>query len=98
MTGKPVDELTDKEEEEIVELCKGKQPGNHMKKFFECVGGKPISDVWSHHRSASVCHLANIAMRLNRMLESNPKKEVFVSDDEVNGMLSRPQREPYTVT
>jgi hypothetical protein len=36
-----------------------------------------------------------IAMKLGRKLTWNPRKEVFVGDDQANGMLSRPQRKPY---
>ena len=103
LTGAPVEELTDSDndriQDEIIALCHGKQPGNHMRNFFECVRdrGKPISDVWSHHRSVSVCHLANIAMQLDRRLEWNPDAERFVADDQANAMLSRRQREPYTL-
>jgi predicted dehydrogenase len=103
LTGKPVEDLTKDDEswmqEEIVKLCHGKQPGNHMRNFFECIkdGGKPISDVWSHHRSVSACHLANIAMRLGRKLKWDPVAENFIGDDEANGMLSRPQRAPFAI-
>jgi len=103
LTGKPVEELTDKDkdwmQEEILKLCHGKKPGNHMQNFFDCVkeGGMPISDVWSHHRSVSVCHLANIAMRLGRKLKFDPVKEDFIGDAEATAMLSRPQRPEYAV-
>jgi myo-inositol 2-dehydrogenase / D-chiro-inositol 1-dehydrogenase len=104
LTGKPVEDLTPEDDvwiqEEIVKLCHGKQPGNHMRNFFECVkeGGMPISDVWSHHRSVSVCHLANIAMRLGRKLNFDPDREDFIGDAEASAMLSRPQRPEYAVT
>ena len=103
LTGKPVEELTDKDndwiQEEILKLCHGKQPGNHMQNFFDCVKdrGKPISDVWSHHRSASVCHLANIAMQLDRRLEFDPINEVFIGDDQASGMRRREQRAKYAI-
>ncbi|MCH5376853.1 MAG: Gfo/Idh/MocA family oxidoreductase [Planctomycetes bacterium] len=103
LTGKPVEELTAADDDwmndEILKLCHGKQPGSHMQNFFDCVKdrGKPISDVWSHHRAASVCHLANIAMRLGRKLHWDPVKEDFVGDEEASRMLSRPQREPYAI-
>ena len=72
---------------------------NHMGNFFDCVRQRkrPISDVVSQHRSASVCHLANISMRLGRKLTWDPAKELFVSDDEANRHLSRPQRAPYQI-
>jgi predicted dehydrogenase len=103
LTGKPVEELTDKDgdwmREEILKLCHGKQPGNHMQNFFDCVkdGGMPISDVWSHHRAVSTCHLANIAMRLGRKLRFDPVKEDFIGDAEATAMLSRTQRPEYAI-
>ena len=98
LTGKPIEELTENDEDwmqdEILKLCHGKQPGDHMRNFFECVKdrGKPISDVWSHHRSVSMCHLANIAMRLEHKLSWDPVKEEFINDHEASAMLSRTQR------
>ncbi len=103
LTGKPIEELTPKDDDwirdEMIKLCHGKEPGNHMANFFECVRdrGKPISDVWSHHRAVSCCHLANIAMILDRPLQFDPENEEFISDEEANGMLSRPQREQYAI-
>lgn len=49
------------------------------------------------HRSATVCHLANIAMELDRPLQWDPAAEAFVNDDEANRMRSRPMREPWRV-
>ena len=41
LTGKPVEELTEKDndwmQEEILKLCHGKKPGSHMQNFFDCV-------------------------------------------------------------
>ncbi len=98
ITGKPVEELTEQDNEwiqdRILKLCHGKKPGNHMRNFFQCIkeGGMTISDVYSHHRTVSVCHLANIAMRLDRKLQYDPVKQDFVGDAEASAMLSRPQR------
>ena len=86
-------------QEEILKLCHGKQPGNHMQNFFDCVkdGGKPISDVWSHHRSVSACHLANIAMRLGSQAEVGPGQGGLRWRSEATAMLSRPQRPEYAI-
>lgn len=72
---------------------------NHMGNFFDCVRERkaPLSDVVSQHRSASVCHLANISMRLGRKLTWDPVKEEFAGDDEANRCLARTQRTPYEV-
>jgi myo-inositol 2-dehydrogenase/D-chiro-inositol 1-dehydrogenase len=72
---------------------------NQMGNFFDCVRSRqtPLSDVFSQHRSASVCHLANISMRLGRKLKWDPQQELFVGDDEANRWLSREQRAGYEV-
>ena len=57
----------------------------------------PIAPVEEAHRSCSACLLHHIAMKLNRKLYWDPKKEKFKNDDEANKMLSRTQREPYVV-
>jgi hypothetical protein len=53
--------------------------------------------VFTHHRSVSVCHLANIAMRLKRKVRWDPDKEDFIGDEEASALLKRPQRAPYTI-
>ena len=52
-------------------------------------------DVASQHRSVSVCHLANISMRLGRKLKWDPHKELFPGNGRANSFLGRKQREPY---
>ena len=102
LKGKPVEELADNPlpEDAITKLYKGKQPGDHMRNFFECVKTRelPISDVFSHHRALTTCHLANIAIRLNRQLKWNARTEQIEGDDEARGWQSRQQREGYTIT
>ena len=49
------------------------------------------------HRSATVCHLANIAMELGRKLKWDPRPEEFVGDDEANRLVSRPIPRPWTL-
>lgn len=69
----------------------------HLVHFLDCIqaGAAPIADVESQHRSASVCHLANISMRLGRKLNWNAEREKFIGDGEADGWLSRPQRAGY---
>lgn len=113
LTGAPVEALTpadnDRINEEIIRLCHGKDPsgengddnkaGAHMHNFFDCVkdGGKTISDPATHHRSVSACHLANIAMSLNRKLTFDPVNETFPSDEEASALLRREQRPEYAI-
>jgi hypothetical protein len=48
-------------------------------------------------RSNSVCIIHHIAMKLGRTLNWDPKAERFVNDEQANGMLDYPHREPWTV-
>ena len=70
---------------------------DHYRNFVDAVKAQkePISPVEIGHRSASVCHLGNIAMRLARKVKWDPNAERFVDDDEANGMVSRPLRAPW---
>ncbi|RMG34735.1 MAG: gfo/Idh/MocA family oxidoreductase [Planctomycetota bacterium] len=72
---------------------------NHMGNFFDCIAARrrPISDVESQHRSATTCHLGNIAMRLGRPLRWDPESETFAGDAEANALLKREQRAGYEI-
>ncbi|MCD0461491.1 Gfo/Idh/MocA family protein [Roseiconus lacunae] len=104
LEGGPVNRLTDADKKEldayITKLCKGKKPGDHMGNFFECIGdrSKPISDVWSHQRTMTSCHLCNIALMTGRELKWDPKREVFIDDEDANRYLSRKSRQFDTVS
>jgi predicted dehydrogenase len=84
-------------DEAITKLCKGKKPGNHMANFFECIKDRsqPISDVETHHRAMTTCHLANIAIRLGRKLTWNSQTEQIEGDEEANKWQKREQRKGY---
>jgi predicted dehydrogenase len=72
---------------------------NHMANFFECVRTRkdPVASVEVGHRSASICHLAVIAVRLGRKLQWDPAAERFVGDGaaEGNAHAAREMRAPY---
>ncbi|WP_158027238.1 Gfo/Idh/MocA family protein [Labilibacter marinus] len=67
--------------------------------FVNCVknGGKPKHAAEDMHRTATVSHMGNIAMNLERKLQWDPAKEMFIGDDEANAMRSRPERAPWTL-
>lgn len=71
---------------------------DHMGNFFDCVKSRkaPICEVEIGHRSATVCHIGVISMRLGRELKWDPKEERFLDDAEANGMLAREPRKPWT--
>ncbi len=72
---------------------------NHMGNFFDCVNTRkmPISDYESQHRSATTCHLLNLAIRLGRPLRWDAEKEQFIGDADANQWLSREQRKGFEV-
>ena len=73
-----------------------RSPG-HYQNFIECVKNRtePAAPVEVGHRSASLCHLGNIAMLLRRKLTWDPAAERFVGDDQANRLLTRPLRGPW---
>ena len=77
----------------------GRKPTSHMQNFMDCVKNRelPISDVFTHHRALTTCHLSNIALRLNRKLTWNPKTEQIVGDSEAQQMQGREQRKGFEI-
>ncbi len=73
----------------------------HFKNFLQAVRSRKqdqlTAEIEEGHKSAALCHLANIAYRLGRTVEFDPAKERFVSDAEADKMLSREYRKPFVV-
>ena len=65
--------------------------------FLKCVKSRkdPYFPVDIGHRVSSVCHLANIMLRLGRKLKWDPEAEHFVGDAEADKMLDRKRRDPW---
>lgn len=70
---------------------------NHFRNFIDCVISKKetIAPVEIAHRSITMSHLGNIAMKLQQDLNWDPKKEQFIHNDLANSMLKRKMREPW---
>ncbi len=49
------------------------------------------------HRTATLFHLANVAIRTGRKLRYDPEKEVIVGDEEANRLVHQPMRAPWRV-
>jgi predicted dehydrogenase len=74
------------------------QSNNHFRNFVDCVASRQptAAPVEVAHRSITICHLGNIAMRLGReKLRWDPRSEQIIGDDEAAKMLSRPYRAPW---
>jgi predicted dehydrogenase len=84
-----------------IRLAPEGEASTHMGLWLESIRTRnrdlPNVPVEVGHRSATVCHLANIAMTLGRKLQWNPIDEVFIDDDEANRMTYRPMREPWQI-
>jgi hypothetical protein len=72
---------------------------DHVRNFLDCVKSRhdPVESVEIGHRTASLCHLGNIAMKLHRKIRWDPQQEQIVDDAEAAAMLSRPMRAPWTM-
>ncbi|MEI6656195.1 MAG: Gfo/Idh/MocA family oxidoreductase [Verrucomicrobiota bacterium] len=65
--------------------------------FLQCVKSRkdPYFPVDIGHRVSTVCHLANLSIKLGRKLKWDPTAEQFSGDAEANKMLDRPRRDPW---
>ena len=101
LTGKPVEALTESDnkniEEAMAKLYKNKPITSHMQNFFECVKDRtePISDVYSHHRTMTSCHMCNIALMVGEDLKWDPVNEEFIGNEMANRLKSRASREKF---
>jgi predicted dehydrogenase len=73
--------------------------GSHVRNFLDCVKSRklPNCDVEEGHNTMVMCHLANISMRVGRMLHWDGAKEEVIGDKEANQLLTKPYRKPWTL-
>jgi len=69
----------------------------HRRDFLDCVRSRAetITPVEVGHRSITIAHLGNIAMRLGRKVRWDPQTERIVGDAEAARMTARPLRGPW---
>lgn len=69
----------------------------HVRNFVDAVKSRkpPVADVEEGHRTATMCHLGNIATRLGRSLRWDAEKEEFVGDADANRKLHYEYRRPW---
>ena len=67
---------------------------NHYQDWVDAIKKRtrPVSDVETGHRTASLCNIVNIGYALERPLKWKPAHERFIDDDDANSMLTRPFR------
>jgi len=69
----------------------------HTRNFLDCIKARqqPVSDLASGQRVSTLCHLANISLRVGRKLRWDGAKETIVDDAEAARLLERPYRAPW---
>jgi hypothetical protein len=69
----------------------------HVRNFLDCVKSRarPASDLASGHETAIPCHLANIAMKVGRVLRWDKAKADVVDDAEASKLLTKAYRSPW---
>jgi len=101
ISGKPVEDLASNPLPggAIEDVYGGKVSKNHSENFIDSMKSRkqPISDVWSHNRMLEICHLSNIAMRLDREIKWDASKREIVGDAQANSFLSRENRKGYEI-
>ncbi len=92
----PPDLITNGPDPKLKEKWSG--PGHvarpHIENWLDCIRTRtaPNAPLEVGHRSATVCHLVNIARELGRRLRWDPQKETFLADEQANALLDRPRR------
>lgn len=76
----------------------GRSPGHH-RNFLDCVKSRqqPFADAEIGCRTATICHLNNIAMQLGRSIHWDPKSESIQNDAEATKLLLPNFRQPWSL-
>jgi predicted dehydrogenase len=72
---------------------------DHHLNWLDCIRSRelPICDVEIGHRSATVCHLGNIAIRSRSRVQWEPSKQEILGDAKLAAMAARPYRLPWSL-
>ena len=76
----------------------GRSPGHH-RNFLDCAKSRkdPFATAEIGHRTATLCHLNNLAMTLGRKIRWEPKKEQVIGDAQANRLLTPKMRKPWSL-
>ncbi len=87
------EDLTEKK----IELNAAPATRRHMLDFLAAIDrrSRPVADIEQGHISTATCILANLAMRVGRPLDYDPKTRTVVGDAEATALLRRPYRKPW---
>ena len=87
--------------EEIIgpdEIHIGRSPEHH-RNFLDSVKTRqlPVAPAEVGHRTATICHLLNIAMLTEQKLKWDPASEKITNEPDLNKMLAKPMRSPWHI-
>jgi hypothetical protein len=84
------------EKTETGEIYLGRSPGHH-RNFLDAIRsrGNTVAPAEAGHRTASVCHLINIAMLAEEKLKWDPVAERVIDSRRAGSMVLRPMRSPW---
>ncbi len=101
LSGKPVEDLKQRPlpEGALEEVYRNQPLTSHVENFFRAVQSRqqPISDVFSHHRALTTCHLAGISARLGRPLQWDPESEQITNDPQAQSFVAREKRHGFEI-
>jgi predicted dehydrogenase len=92
-----VDKYPEDKKEEEIELHVAEANRRHQLDFLKAIAsrGKPVADIEEGHISTASCLLANLSMKLGRVLSYDPRKRTVIGDAEATKLLRRPYRKPW---
>jgi len=76
------------------------ESSNHVRNMLDCVKSRAetICPVDVAVQTDIICHISDIAIRLEQKLKWDPKTERFVNNAQANRRLSRAMRSPWTLS
>jgi predicted dehydrogenase len=86
--------IFDMKNKEVAQKSGGGGEREHIANFLDCIrtGKRPNADIEEGHRSTLLCHLGNIAHRVNRVLTTSEKNGHIQGDSEAMALWSREYR------
>ncbi|TWT94420.1 Gfo/Idh/MocA family protein [Stieleria varia] len=101
LTGKPVEDLKSNPLPggALEAVYRDRELTDHFLNFILACQDRqdPISDVHSHHRALSTCHLAGIAARVGRKIQWDPEAEKVVGDPLAQSFIARERRKGFEI-
>jgi len=69
----------------------------HVANFADCIAGnaKPSAGIVDGHKTAVLCHLANISTLFSRQLEFDPASQTIKNDPQASALCGREYRSPW---